>query len=244
MESVKCGTYDTRQLFIDGFKAGLPIGLGYLSVSFTFGIMSVSSGLYWWQAVLISMLNLTSAGQLAGINIMIHPAQYLQMVFSQLTINIRYSFMAVSLSQKTDDSITRANSFFYGAFITDEIFGVAVTRESVNKHYFRGIIILPYIGWALGTLLGAILGNVLPDILLNSLNIALYAMFIAIVIPEAKKSFAISAVSLIAIALSCLFNFVPVLSYVSSGIAICICAIAATCIGAILFPIREGSVTE
>ena len=233
---------DMKQSFSEGFKAGLPIGLGYLSVSFTFGIMSVSSGLYWWQAVLISMLNLTSAGQLAGINIMIHPAQYLQMAFSQLTINIRYSFMAVSLSQKTDESFSLANRFFYGAFITDEIFGVAVTKDSVNKHFFRGIIVLPYIGWALGTMLGAVLGSVLPDILLNSLNIALYAMFIAIVIPEAKKSLAISFVSILAIGLSCAFYFVPVLNSISSGIAICICAIVATAVGALLFPVKEGVV--
>ena len=231
-----------KQSFSEGIKAGLPIGLGYLSVSFTFGIMSVSNGLYWWQAVLISMLNLTSAGQLAGINIMIHPAQCLQMAFSQLTINIRYSFMAVSLSQKTDTSFSLANRFFYGAFITDEIFGVAITKDSVNKNFFRGIIVLPYIGWALGTMLGAVLGSVLPDILLNSLNIALYAMFIAIVIPEAKKSRAISVVSVLAIGLSCAFYFIPMLNSISSGIAICICAIVATAIGALLFPVKEGVV--
>ena len=225
--------------FLDGFKAGLPIGLGYLSVSFTFGIMAISVGLSWWQALLISMLNLTSAGQLAGINIMIHPMQYLEMLIAQLTINIRYSFMSVSLSQKTDSSIKTSDRWLLGAFVTDEIFGVAITQKSVNKYYFLGLTVLPYIGWASGTLIGALLGNVLPDIIMNALNIALYAMFIAIVIPEAKKSLAISVVSLIAIGLSCMFYFIPVLSNISGGITICICAIVATLIGAILFPIKD-----
>ena len=234
---------DTSQ-FKKGIAAGLPIGLGYLSVSFTFGIMAVSAGLSWWQALLISMLNLTSAGQLAGINIMIHPMQYIEMLIAQVTINIRYSFMSVSLSQKTDDSIKTKDRWLLGAFVTDEIFGVAVTEKSVNKYFFWGLTILPYIGWASGTLIGALLGNVLPDIILNSLNIALYAMFIAIVIPEAKKSVAITVVSLIAVGLSCMFYFVPMLSNISSGITICICAIVATGIGAVFFPIKEDDPLE
>lgn len=227
-----------------GISAGLPIGLGYLSVSFTFGIMATSAGLSWWQALLISMLNLTSAGQLAGINIMIHPMQYIEMLIAQLTINIRYSFMSVSLSQKTDDSFKMKDRWILGGFVTDEIFGVAITEDKVNKYFFGGLTILPYIGWASGTLIGALLGNVLPDIILNALNIALYAMFIAIIIPEAKKSVAITVVSLIAVGLSCMFYFVPMLSSISSGLTICICALIATCIGAILFPIKDKDPLE
>lgn len=227
-----------------GISAGLPIGLGYLSVSFTFGIMATSAGLSWWQALLISMLNLTSAGQLAGINIMIHPMQYIEMLIAQLTINIRYSFMSVSLSQKTDDSFKMKDRWILGGFVTDEIFGVAITENKVNKYFFGGLTILPYIGWASGTLIGALLGNVLPDIILNALNIALYAMFIAIIIPEAKKSVAITVVSLIAVGLSCMFYFVPMLSSISSGLTICICALIATCIGAILFPIKDKDPLE
>ena len=227
-----------------GISAGLPIGLGYLSVSFTFGIMATSAGLSWWQALLISMLNLTSAGQLAGINIMIHPMQYIEMLIAQLTINIRYSFMSVSLSQKTDDSFKMKDRWILGGFVTDEIFGVAITENKVNKYFFGGLTILPYIGWASGTLIGALLGNVLPDIILNALNIALYAMFIAIIIPEAKKSVAITVVSLIAVGLSCMFYFVPMLSSISSGLTICICALIATCIGAILFPIKDKDSLE
>lgn len=233
-----------KEVFKKGIKAGLPIGLGYLSVSFTFGIMATSVGLSWWQALLISMLNLTSAGQLAGINIMIHPMQYIEMLIAQLTINIRYSFMSVSLSQKTDDSFKMRDRWILGGFVTDEIFGVAITQDKVNKYFFGGLTVLPYIGWATGTLIGSLLGNVLPDIIMNALNIALYAMFIAIIIPEAKKSLAISVVSLIAIGLSCMFYFVPALSNISSGLTICICAIIATAIGAIVFPIKEDEPLE
>ncbi len=227
-----------------GIASGIPIGLGYLSVSFTFGIMATSVGLSWWQALLISMLNLTSAGQLAGINIMIHPMQYIEMLIAQVTINIRYSFMSVSLSQKTDDSFKMKDRWILGGFVTDEIFGVAITEDKVNKYFFAGLTILPYIGWASGTLIGSLLGNVLPDIVLNSLNIALYAMFIAIIIPEAKKSKAITIVSLIAVGLSCIFYFVPALINISSGLTICICAVAATCIGAILFPVKDDEQLE
>ena len=227
-----------------GIASGLPIGLGYLSVSFTFGIMATSAGLSWWQALLISMLNLTSAGQLAGINIMIHPMQYIEMLIAQVTINIRYSFMSVSLSQKTDDSFKIKDRWILGGFVTDEIFGVAITEDKVNKYFFAGLTILPYIGWASGTLIGSLLGNVLPDIVLNSFNIALYAMFIAIIIPEAKKSKAITIVSLIAVGLSCIFYFVPALSNISSGLTICICAVTATCIGAILFPVKDDEQLE
>ena len=166
------------------------------------------------------------------------------MLIAQLTINIRYSFMSVSLSQKTDDSFKMKDRWILGGFVTDEIFGVAITEDKVNKYFFGGLTILPYIGWASGTLIGALLGNVLPDIILNALNIALYAMFIAIIIPEAKKSVAITVVSLIAVGLSCMFYFVPMLSSISSGLTICICALIATCIGAILFPIKDKDPLE
>ncbi len=228
-----------REDLIRGIKAGLPIGLGYLSVSFTFGIMAISAGLYWWQAVLISMLNLTSAGQLAGINIMVNPGQYMQMLITQVTINIRYSFMSVSLVQKLDGHFNKASRWLLGAIITDEIFGVAVMEESISKEFLTGLAILPYLGWTLGTLTGALLGNVLPGSVMSALNIALYAMFIAIIIPEIKKSKAIAIVCIIAIAFSVAFYFVPFLSNVSSSIAICISAITAAGFGAALFPISD-----
>ena len=129
--------------FKKGLRAGIPIGLGYLSVSFTFGILAVSYGLYWWQAVVISMTTLTSAGQLAGVGIMIYPARYLEMLISQLTINLRYSFMSVSLSQKVSPKFKGVWRFILGFFMTDEIFAVASSQKTVSVRFFAGLSVIP-----------------------------------------------------------------------------------------------------
>ncbi|MBQ2687382.1 MAG: AzlC family ABC transporter permease [Clostridia bacterium] len=225
--------------FLKGLKSGIPIGLGYLSVSFAFGIMAISLGFEWWQAVLISMTNLTSAGQLAGIGIMINPAQYLEMFLSQLTINVRYSFMSLSLSQKVTPQFTGIKRWIFGFFMTDEIFAVASNENKVSVTFFSGLTVFPYIGWVLGTLLGSVLGNVLPAIIMNALCLAIYGMFVAIVAPKAKESLALLLVAGLSVALSCAFYYLPVLSEISSGLAICICAILAAVFGAVVFPVKE-----
>lgn len=225
--------------YIRGIKAGIPIGLGYLSVSFTFGIMAASYGFYWWQAVLISMLTVTSAGQFAGIGTMLHPGQYMEMLISQLTINIRYSFMSISLSQKTDSKFRGIYRLLLGFMMTDEIFAVASTEKEVSRAFFAGLSTIPYLGWTLGTLMGALLGNVLPESIMSALSLAIYGMFVAIVVPEMKKEKPVIFVVAAAWILSCLFYYVPVLTQVSDGIAISICAIAAAVIGAVLFPVKE-----
>ena len=225
--------------YFRGLRYGIPIGLGYLSVSFTFGIMAVSYGLYWWQAVVISMLTVTSAGQFAGIGIMMHPGQYIEMLVSQLTINVRYSFMSISLSQKTDSKFKGLYRWLLGFFMTDEIFAVASTEKSVKRSFFAGLATLPYFGWALGTLVGALLGNILPQRLMSALGLAIYGMFVAIVVPEMKHKKTVSIVVVFAIIFSCLFTYVPVINEISSGLSISICAIAAAILGALLFPVKE-----
>lgn len=240
----KCNLQQEERLdivkeYFRGLRYGIPIALGYLSVSFTFGIMAVSYGLYWWQAVLISMLTLTSAGQLAGIGVMIHPGQYIEMLISQITINIRYSFMSISLSQKLDTKFNGMYRWILGFAMTDEIFAVASTENEVKPSFFAGLATLPYAGWALGTLFGAILGNVLPETLMSALGIAMYGMFVAIVVPEMKERHTVLVVAMIALVLSCLFYYVPLLSQVSAGLSISICAILAAAAGAIFFPVKE-----
>ena len=230
--------------FSRGLRAGIPIGIGYLSVSFTFGIMAVSYGFSWWQAVIISMLTLTSAGQLAGISVMVYPGQYFDMLVSQLTINIRYSFMSVSLSQKVSSSFSGIKRWLLGFFMTDEIFAVASAETIVEPQFFLGLAVAPYLGWTLGTLGGSVLGNILPEILMNSLCLAIYGMFLAIVAPKARTSRAVLIVTLIAIFLHVLFFYLPVLKQVSSGITISICAIVSALIGAWLFPCEEEEATE
>ena len=225
--------------YLKGIADGIPIGLGYLSVSFGFGIMAISVGLYWWQALIISMTTLTSAGQLAGIGVMTQPGQHLSMLISQLTINIRYSFMSISLSQKTDEKFKGIFRPLLGFFITDEIFAVAVNQKSVTRGYFIGLATMPWIGWSLGTLLGAVVGNILPEIVMNALCIMMYAMFVAVVVPPIKKERPLFAVVLFTALLSAGFYFLPYLRDISSGISISLCAVASAVAAALVFPRRE-----
>jgi 4-azaleucine resistance transporter AzlC len=225
--------------FTRGIKAGVPIGLGYFSVSFTFGIIAVSYGFTWWQALVISMTTVTSAGQFAGIGMMLEPGQYIAMLISQLTINVRYSFMSISLSQKVESRFRGIYRWLLAFFMTDEIFAVASAEEEVKRSFFAGLAVVPYVGWTLGTLFGAVLGNVLPQRLMSALGLAIYGMFVAIVVPEMKRQKPVVWVVIMALVGSCLFRYVPVLSGISSGLAISICALIAAVLGAILFPVED-----
>lgn len=225
--------------FKRGLQAGVPIGLGYFSVSFTFGIMAVRYGLAWWQAVLISMATVTSAGQFSAIGTMVHPGQYVEMLISQLTINVRYSFMSISLSQKTDEKFRGIYRWLLGFMMTDEIFAVASGETKVTRSFFAGLSVIPYLGWTVGTLVGALLGNVLPGRLMSALGLAIYGMFVAIVVPDMKKEKAVVFVVALAMAFSCAFTYVPGLNRISGGISVSICAVLAAVAGAVLFPVKE-----
>ncbi len=227
--------------FFDGMKDGVPIGLGYLSVSFAFGLAAVAGGIPAWAAILISMTNLTSAGQFAGISMIAAAAGYLEVALSQLVINLRYALMSVSLSQKLDKSLNTLSRLGISFGITDEIFAVSSTKEGrVGGQYMGGLMLAPYLGWTLGTVLGAVAGTLLPPSVQSALGIAIYGMFLAIVVPAAKKSMPVFVVLLIAVIISCLFRYIPVLSGVSEGFVIIICALAAAGAGAVLFPDKEG----
>ncbi len=229
------------KLLKKGLMDGVPIGLGYFSVSFTFGILAVANGFFAWEAVLISMTNLTSAGQFAGMTVMAQGGNLLEMALTQLVINLRYSLMSLSMSQKVDEGMTVPKRLFFGAFHTDEIYAVAIGQEGkVGWKYFTGLIIVPYLGWTLGTLAGALCGSHLPESVCNALGVALYAMFIAIVIPAMKKSRAMLLIVMLAVVLRCILYYVPVLKeHVSDGFAVIICAVAASLLGALLFPVKE-----
>ncbi len=226
--------------FIQGIKDGAAIGIGYLSVSFTFGIAAVASGLSWWEAALVSALNLTSAGQFAGITVMAAAGSYIEMAVSQFVINLRYALMGISLSQKTDRKFGTPQKLALGFCITDEIFAVAMSRKGeVGSRYFAGLALLPYLGWTLGTLAGAICGDVLPGNVTDALGIAIYGMFIAIIVPAMKQDGRVLKVTLLAVALSCCMYYLPLLSGISKGFSIIICAVAASAAGAVLFPMEE-----
>ena len=233
-----------NKLFMKGVKHGLPIGLGYLSVSFAFGTQCTDSGLTILQALLISMTNLTSAGQLAGLQVMVSQAALasglIEMALTQFIINLRYALMGLSLGQKLGPTMNTPRRMFFSFANTDEIFAVASSQpEKLHHHYLYGLMVMPYIGWSLGTLLGAAAGAVLPEFVTNALGIAIYGMFIAIVIPPACKEKPIAVVALTAAAISICFRYIPLLSSVSGGFVVIICAVVAAAVGALLFPVQE-----
>ena len=228
--------------FKKGLKDGLPICLGYFSVSFAFGIFSVENGLTVFQAVLISLMNLTSAGQLAAVPIIAAGGTLAELALSQLVINSRYSLMSVSLSQKLSPSVTLLKRMAIAYANTDEIFAVSVSnKEDVGSRYMAGIILLPVLGWTSGTLIGAVAGNILPPMVTAALGVAIYGMFIAIVVPVAKKEKNTALCVLMAIALSCAFRYIPLLQKVPSGFTVIICAVAASALFALVAPIKSPS---
>lgn len=224
--------------FKKGIIDGLPICFGYLSVAFAFGIFATGSGLNIMQALLISMTNVTSAGQLAAVPIMTGGGTLIEMAVSQLVINMRYALMSVSLSQKFGKSISLFDRFVIAFVNTDEVFAVASSKYgTVGKKYMYGLILMPYLGWSVGTFLGAAAGNVLPQSIISALGIAIYGMFAAIVIPEAKKDRSTALCAGFAIVLSCIFEFVPMLKGIPGGFTIIICAAMASALFAIIAPI-------
>ena len=226
----------------EGVRDGLPIGLGYLSVSFTFGILAVSKGLSWIQATLISLFNVTSAGQVAGLGIMTAAGGILAMIISQVVINLRYSLMGIALSQKADKSMTPLLRMILAFAITDEIFGVAVSKKNeFGAKYFFGLTILPILGWTAGTAIGALLGQVFPPFLTNALAIGIYGMFVSIVMPKAKHDKVILTSSILSCIVSVLLFYIPFLSeHITSGFAIIIAAVAAALTGVIIRDKLEG----
>ena len=226
------------QSFRKGIVDGIPICLGYLSVSFAFGIFAVESGFSILEALLLSMCCVTSAGQLAAVPIIAGLGSMIELAISQLVINMRYALMSVSLSQKLDNGISLADRFAIAFINTDEVFAVASGQKGlVNKWYMYGLILTPWLGWSSGTLIGAVAGNVLPEIVTTSLGVAIYGMFIAIVIPESKKSRPTAICAGLAVVLSGLFYYVPVLKEVPSGFTIIVCAVVASTVMAIFAPI-------
>jgi len=229
-----------KQVFLDGIKDGIPICIVYFIVSFTFGITVVNYNMPWWYATLISATNLTSAGQFAGVNLIVASAPYYEIGLTVLFINLRYFLMGVSLSQQLDSSYSTLKRIVMSLFITDEIFALSITRGNKLKFiYFIGLSITPYFGWALGTLTGGLTNSVLPESLQAAMGIALYCMFIALVIPPAKVEKPIILTIALAVGFSCLFYYTPYLNQVSFGFRVIIATILSAGITALIFPIQD-----
>lgn len=227
-----------RKEFNRGLIAGIPIGLGYLSVSFAFGMMAISLGLSVPEAILISATNLTSAGQFAGIQLIANQAVYLEIIFTTLTINLRYALMSLSLSMKIDEKMTRFQRMLCSFSVTDEIFALAVMEDKINGSYFFGLSITPFIGWTLGTTLGALFSTLLPDSVASAMNIALYCMFIAIVLPQAKQEKNKRIAMILSAICSILLTYLPIFSFLTSGWRIIVVTILVAAFMAYQYPVE------
>lgn len=226
--------------YVYGIKKGIPIALGYLSISFTFGVKAVNGGIPAWAVVLISLTNLTSAGQFAGTNLILAGGGFIEMAVTTLVINIRYMLMSLALTQKIKKNTPLFHRMVMGFGITDEIFAVAASEiRTVTPAYFYGLMTLPVIGWTGGTLLGAVASGLMPARLSNAMELGLYAMFLAIIIPPAKKSRAVCLVIIIAVVISACIYYLPPFRFISGSVRVIIAAVLAAAAGAFFFPVRQ-----
>lgn len=226
--------------FRRGLKDGLPIALGYLAVSFSLGIAAKNAGMTAWQTTLMSLTNNTSAGEFAALSVIGAGAPYLEMAVTQLIINLRYLLMSAALSQKLDPGLPLVHRLLVGFEVTDEVFGVSIAVDGrLNPYYTYGMMCMAIPGWALGSCLGVVMGNALPARIVSALSLALYAMFLAIIVPPARKSRVLAGVILVAMAASLACSVLPVLRGISSGMRIIILTVVIAGAAAYFFPIKE-----
>ena len=236
---------DKRQNFFAGLKDGIPICLGYFAVSFAIGVKAFELGIGPWQAFLYSVANLTSAGQVSGLEMFAYSASLAEVAFAQLVINLRYCLMSATLSQKLIRPVHTLHRFLMAYGVTDEVFALSAMRPGrLSPWYTYGLLAAAVPGWGFGTLFGALFSSLLPASLLSALGIAIYGMFIAIIVPPAREKPAVRTVVLIAMALSAAFAWVPLLSRVSTGFRIIIIALGVSAAAAVLAPVQEDAPEE
>lgn len=231
---------ENKYFYLKGIKMGIPIGLGYFAVSFTLGISAGNAGMTAVQAMLTSLLVNASAGQYAGFTVIAANSGYMEMVVMELIANARYLLMSCALSQKLGAETGLLHRLLIGFDVTDEIFGVAVSvPEKLNPFYNYGMMTVAIPGWSLGTLFGVVMGNILPSSVVSALSVALYGMFIAIIIPPARKNKIIAGLVITSMAASLLFAMLPVVRTLSPGIRTIILTVVIAGGAAILFPVKE-----
>ncbi len=231
---------ETVNSIITGMRDSVPIALGYLAVGTGLGITMHNSGMTVLQGAVMSFSCVTSAGEFAGVRIIAAGSGLTELILTQLIINLRYSLMSLGLSQKLDKSVTFFQKLIIAFANTDEIFAVSMNRSTpLPLPYMLGLEWPPILCWTLGTVLGSVASSLLPDSVSNAMNIMLYGMFIAIVVPQAKTSRPVLIVAVTAVLLSCLFYYAPLFNRISDGISIVICTVIASSLGALLFPIPQ-----
>lgn len=223
-----------------GLRDGIPIALGYFAVSFTLGIVAKNAGLSVFQAILAAALTNASAGGYAGFTLISENASFIEMAITQFIVNARYLLMAAALSQKLHPKTSTLNRSLIAFDVTDEIFGISVAvKGDLNPFYNYGAMTVAIPGWALGTGLGVLMGNILPQGLVSALSVGLYGMFLAIIIPPARKNKIIAGLVIISMALSFMFAKLPFVCNISSGMRIIILTVAISLAAAVLFPVKD-----
>lgn len=236
---------DNKTWFQKGLRDGIPIALGYFAVSFTLGITAKNAGLTALQAMLASFTLNASAGEFAGFTLIAAGASYLEVALMEFVANVRYLLMSCALSQKIAPDTPLLHRLLIGYDVTDEIFGISISVPGkLNPYYTFGAIAIAVPGWSIGTYLGVVMGNVLPANIVSALSVGLYGMFIAIIIPPARKSKIIAAVVAFSMAASFAFAKLPLISSISSGMRTIILTVAISALAAFLFPVKEDSDNE
>lgn len=231
--------------FCDGMRDGIPIGLGYLAVSFSLGIAARNAGLTAFQGFLASILVNASAGQYAGFTLIAADAPYLEMIIVILIANARYLLMSFAMSQRMKPDTPLYHRFLMGYDIADELFGIAIARPGyLNPYYTYGAVLVAAPCWALGTALGVIAGNLLPLRAVSAFSVALYGMFLAVIIPPAHNNKVVAGVILICFAASYAASWLPVISDLSGGTRTIILTAAISAMAALLFPVKQKKEAE
>lgn len=227
-----------KSSFINGMAAGLPIGLGYFAVSFSLGIVARNAHLNPIQGFLASFFNLASAGEYALFTSIEQAATYIEVMLITFVVNARYLLMSCSLSQRCSDSLPFYHRLFIAFGITDEIFGVSIAQKgNINPFYNYGVMALAVPMWSIGTAMGVYAGNLLPAMIVNALSVALYGMFIAIIIPPARKNMTIAVAVIASFALSYAFSVLPFVKNLSGGNRTLILTVAISALLAVLKPL-------
>ena len=227
--------------FFDGLRDGIPICLGYIAVSFAFGIEASKIGMTTFQAAMTSLLNVTSAGQFSALEVIARNGSFIELAILQLIINLRYMLMSTALSQKLEPSVTLLHRMGISYGVTDEIFGVSILKKGIlYPLYSYGLIVVSVFGWVFGTVLGAIAGQVMPTRIISALGLAIYGMFIAIIIPDTRENKTVLVVVVLAMALSAVFTYAPFLKLVSSGFRIIIVTVLIAGIAAVIKPVGRA----
>lgn len=234
-----------KKAFISGLKDGIPIALGYFAVAFSLGIVAKKAGLTPFQGFLSSMLNHASAGEYAEFTVIMANASYLEMAFVILVTNIRYLLMSCALSQKFPAAAPYAHRLLVGFGITDEIFGISIGRaESLNPYYPYGAMLVAIPSWSLGTALGIIAGNILPTAIVSALSVALYGMFVAIIVPASRDDKAVGCVVIASFLISFAISRIPLFDKISDSMKISLLTVLIATAAAIFYPINDESEKE